>query len=551
MTEKTEYDLEAKALAALVQDDGPLAFSDLRDAGLDESMFQGQSLRRVFGIAEQLEKEHPGNWTATDLEIRVFDTFPELVEDFKSGREAERVIDTPPIARGLYEAHRRREVARLQATISTMSNAGMDCTAAIERLRRLTSKGKRPKVHLRGAGEIMGKGKKREWFMHPLLAKGKPAAVIGAGGAGKSGAAVHVICAAIAGKAFGELQPGDTGNGKIVILGKAENDALRYERELQQCFAKYPEAKDEILRRLLIWTDMDAEDDEDADMDFDALPEVEEALREVADGPDGLDGVVFDSIAYFFPPGADPNDDRAMKETTIRLHRMVHRIAPGAWTWMVHHARGGRENSLAGLDPFEATEFGRNSKMLAYTCRSVLNLTPYVRDGKRVGFVAMISKNNLAFADEIPPAFAMVYDRELGPVHDVAFDPDAYRAELAKKNGNTGTQSHPRNTGKGRTESRSATVPPPVPSRPAERKQEAVETVAGNAEDGGDTAGEISIADCIDGDEAVPAEELASRFAEKAQKSRRTAYRRINEAKANGTRVECENGYRRRTDETP
>jgi hypothetical protein len=396
-------------------------------AGVAREMLVDPLAGAVWDTAAALERERLGRWDGNDLLPAVpppdgdYSSLLDLVN--QSGLAYP--LDTVRAAAGaVIAAHGKRATLDALDEVRTATAKGEDTGEAWGRLLEVRATAGRPaRLSFMEAGEILdAKLPPKVYYVFPWLAAGALSAIVGAGGTGKSRFVLYALACVIAGKRkLGSMDvPGGSGDGRFLIVGGNENDVYRYRADLEEMARAFPDAVAELRRRLVFHVYRDG----DKLLDGDALADVAEKVREMGD----VAGVVFDPLSDFTPPGESLNDDKIMKQLCVRLRDGIKRVAPGAFVLIVHHARGGREAVGKAVDIFEAGEVGRNSKMLAATCRCVLNLVPYNESG---GVVAAVGKCNDA---RRPEPFAML-KTEAGYERDLDFDLEAWAEEVTSKKG--------------------------------------------------------------------------------------------------------------------
>ena len=388
----------------------------------------------IWDAAVALERERPGRWDGNDL----LAALPESVSDDSGFFEMmnQSVVAYPEdtvrtAAKRVIDAHGQRATLAALDEVRTGTAKGEDTGEAWGRLLEVRATAGRPaRLSFMSAGEILDAAlPPKVYHVFPWLAAGSLSAIVGAGGTGKSRFVLFALACVVAGaRKVGSMDvPARSGGGRWLVVGGNENDVHRYRADLEELVRAFPDAVPELRRRLVFHVYRDG----DKLLDVDALADVAEKVREMGD----VDGVVFDPLSDFTPPGESLNDDKIMKALCVSLRDGIKRVAPSACVLLVHHARGGREAAGKAVDVFEAGEAGRNSKLLAATCRCVLNLVPYDEAG---GIVAAVGKCNDA---KRPPPFAM-HKTEAGYLLDLDFDLEAWVAEVAgKKAGGAGRPS--------------------------------------------------------------------------------------------------------------
>ena len=396
-------------------------------AGVSREMLVDPLAGAVWEAAAALERERPGRWDGNDLLVAALPPDGDdaaLLALVNQSVVAFPVDTVRTMARRVVEAHGQRQTLAALDEVGTATAKGEDAGAAWCRLLEVRATAGRPaRLSCMDAGEILDAAlPPKVYHVHPWLAAGALSAIVGAGGTGKSRFVLFALACVIAGKRkVGSMDvPGGSGDGRWLVVGGNENDVYRYRADLEELARAFPDAVPEIRRRLVFHVYRDG----DKLLDADALADVEEKVREMGD----VAGVVFDPLSDFAPPGESLNDDKTMKALCVRLRDGIKRAAPQACVLLVHHARGGREAAGKAVDVFEAGEAGRNSKMLAATCRCVLNLVPYDENG---GIVAAVGKCNDA---RRPEPFAM-FKTDAGYVRDLDFDLEAWAEEVAGKKG--------------------------------------------------------------------------------------------------------------------
>ncbi|MBR4251301.1 MAG: AAA family ATPase [Kiritimatiellae bacterium] len=402
--------------------------------GVTREMLADALAGAVWEAAEGLERSRPGRWDGGDL----LAALPESASDGSGLFEMmnQSVVAYPEdtvrtAAKRVIEAHGQRATLAALDEVRTATARGEDAGEAWGRLLEVRATAGRPaRLSFMDAGEILDAAlPPKVYHVFPWLAAGSLSAIVGAGGTGKSRFVLFALACVIAGKRkVGSMEvPWRTDGGRWLVVGGNENDAHRYRADLEELARAFPDALPELRRRLVFHVYRDG----DKLLDVDALADVEEKVREMGDA----DGVVFDPLSDFTPPGESLNDDKTMKALCVRIRDGIKRVAPSACVLLVHHARGGREAAGKAVDVFEAGEAGRNSKMLAATCRCVLNLVPYDEAG---GIVAAVGKCNDA---KRPEPFAM-HKTDAGYLLDLDFDLEAWAEEVAgKKGGGAGRPS--------------------------------------------------------------------------------------------------------------
>lgn len=380
----------------------------------------------VWDAAATLERERPGRWDGNDLLAAV----AMLDSDALAGMMNASVVAYPldsiqGAARHVVEAHGRRRTLDALAEVRERTERGDDDSEAWGRLVEVRETAGRPaRLSFMDAGEILDAAlPPKLYFIFPWLAAGSLSAIVGAGGTGKSRFVLWALASVIAGaRTVGSMEiPGGSVGGRWLVVGGNENDVYRYRADLEELAQAFPSAVPQLRRRLVFHVYRDG----DRLLDANALPDVEEKVRELGD----VEGVVFDPLSDFAPAGESLNDDKIMKALCVRLRDGIKRVAPRACVLLVHHARGGRDAAGKAVDVFEAGEVGRNSKMLAATARCVLNLVPLDDAGGVVGFVGKCNDARK------PPPFALRKVDRAGyaPVED--FDVEAWLAEVVGKRG--------------------------------------------------------------------------------------------------------------------
>jgi hypothetical protein len=411
---------------------GATAYRELRREGVQAAMFQSAVGRSVFEAARRLEEERPGDWKSGDLYFRANRDFPSTMAELNAMFNTTPVplprlaLDSRAVGQAIVQAYRRsRTEEAAKSLLSRLKNGG-DWNEELGRLVEVGAGGSmRRRLSYFTGGENDERDEAATYHLCPVLIAGQVTSVVGAGGTGKTKVVIHWIGAAIAGSSFGDFKnPEILPGGHWLYVGGNENSKNRLLAEREDVCRFHPEAADEIRRRLVFQYAAEG----DTVLDADALDLVEEKLRELAETPDGLAGVVFDPLSDFSPRGESLNEDACMKGTVVRLREMVRRVCPVACIVLIHHSRGGRAAFLSALDPFDAGEFGRNSKMLAFTSRCSVNIVPYLYPGSVVLKVAKC--NNDAWTGK---PFAMLFDAKAGGyVEDEYFDLEAFRAKLAE-----------------------------------------------------------------------------------------------------------------------
>jgi hypothetical protein len=388
---------EAVVLGFIAEGGAP-ALHDCEAQGLTESAFPSADAATVWRMAKRLDGERT-DWPGDELLDAVNESRPELVDALLEGQGRVGCGALVPrhVGKLLKRAWKRDVLAAADALRGAVKSGG-DATEAWCRLSSVFSSGARvARVHWMTAGEILDAELPPEsWLVHPWLSPGQVSALVGAPGTGKTRFVVWSLAAMMARHpAIGSMRiPEREGGGKWLIVAGNENGLRRVQEDLRAVGAAFPEAVEEIRRRLVFHVFQDG----DLPMDAAALVWVENKLRELGEE---CEGVTFDPLSDFLPAAQSLNEDAAMKGLVVRLRNMVRRAAPKAAVLLVHHARGGRDAMLRAVDAFESGEAGRNSKMLGATCRCVLNLVPYDDAG---GVVGAVGKCNDA---RRPPPFAL------------------------------------------------------------------------------------------------------------------------------------------------
>ncbi|MBQ7252147.1 MAG: AAA family ATPase [Kiritimatiellae bacterium] len=366
--------------------------------GLAEDTFADALAVAVWRCAKKLDGE-AREWDGVALADRVSREVPGGVAQFADAMgEAVSLAFLPCRVREIAEAAWRRDTSREAAALAGQLRHGGDGAEAWEKLVALyTGNARLARVHWMTGGEVLdAPDEPNAFFVHPWLAPGTLAALVGAGGTGKTRFYLWALAAMFAGRPMVGTMPiaSRASGGKWLVVAGNENGLARLKADLSRLAGAMPDAAAGIRERLVFHVVRDG----DAPMDADALPWVEAKLRELGDA---CEGVVFDPVSDLLPAGESLNEDASMKALCVRLRGLVKRAAPKAAVLLVHHARGGREAILKAVDAFESGETGRNSKMLAATCRCVLNLVPYDGEG---GVVGAIGKCNDA---KRPEPFAL------------------------------------------------------------------------------------------------------------------------------------------------
>lgn len=380
----------------------------------------------IWDAAVALEKSRPGRWDGNDLLAAVNTADFDALAALMNASVVAYPLDTiQAAARRVVEAHGRRRTLDALAEVRDRMERGDDDGEAWGRLVEARATAGRPaRLSFMDAGEILdAKLPPKVYHVFPWLAAGSLSALVGAGGTGKSRFVLFALACVIAGKrTVGSLEiPGGSAGGRWLVVGGNENDVYRYRADLEELAQAFPSAVPQLRRRLVFQVYRDG----DKLLDADALPDVEEKVRELGD----VEGVVFDPLSDFAPPGESLNDDKIMKALCVRLRDGIKRVAPSACVLLVHHARGGRDAAGKAVDVFEAGEVGRNSKMLAATCRCVLNLVPFDEAGGVVGFVGKCNDARK------PPPFALRKVPGEGYEAVEGFDVATWLAEVVGKHG--------------------------------------------------------------------------------------------------------------------
>lgn len=390
--------------------DGCKAFRVAAGMGVSEATFPSPDGALVWRTAAKLDADG-GDWDGVALlaaleRVQAEADWPDKLAPLQETAFSGAYLPYH-VGKLLSEAWRRNALAAADGFRGALASGGAAAEAWCKLATAYSSGTVGAKVHWMTAGEILDAAEPpEEYLIFPWLCTGKMSALVGAGGTGKTRFYIWALSAMMAGHpAVGSMPiPKRTGGGKWLVVAGNENGLRRLQTDLRAIVTAFPGAVEEIRRRLCFHVAQDG----DVPMDADALPWVETKVRELGED---CEGVVFDPLSDFLPPGESLNEDAAMKGLCVRLFDMVKRAAPKAAVLLVHHARGGREAILKSVDSFESGEAGRNSRMLAATVRSVLNLVPYDEAG---GVVGVVGKLNDA---RKPPPFALrlvegVYQRE-------------------------------------------------------------------------------------------------------------------------------------------
>ena len=421
---------------------GSKEFRICKGMGISEDAFTLPDGAIVWQTAENLDKQGK-DWDGQALAGALNEVRKDLPNVLGDAMDAAISPAFLPyhVGKLLASQHLRETLAAADAFHAALAAGGDDATEAWCKLATVYSSGPSgAKVHWMTAGKILDEEIPPErYYVFPWLAEGKMSALVGAGGTGKTRVYLWALAAMVAGHpAVGSMEiPKREGGGKWLIVAGNENGLRRLQTDLRSIVTAFPGAVEEIRRRLVFHVVLDG----DVPMDADALPWVEIKLREL--GAE-CEGVVFDPLSDFLPSGESLNDDANMKALCIRLRDMVKRAAPKAAVLLVHHARGGRDAIVRAVDAFEAGEAGRNSRMLSYTCRCVLNLVPYDDAG---GVVGVVGKCNDA---KRPAPFALRLENGVY-VRDADFNFEAW-VETVKSGGKVGTDSVSVSDGGGRGE---------------------------------------------------------------------------------------------------
>ena len=425
---------EERMLVGPMLNCGAARFREAKAEGVTREMLVDTLAGAVWEAAEALERSRPGRWDGNDLLVSVAvpdGDYADLLALVNQSVVAYPEDTVRAAVKRVIEAHGQRATLAALEEVRTATAKGEDTGEAWGRLLEVRATAGRPsRLSFMDAGEVLDAAlSPKVYHVYPWLAAGSLSAIVGAGGTGKSRFVLFALASIIARRRLlGNMEiPCRTGGGRWLVVGGNENDVYRYRADLEELARAFPDAVPELRRRLVFHVYRDG----DKILDLDALADVEEKVREMGD----VDGVVFDPLSDFTPPGESLNDDKTMKALCVRLRDGIKRVAPRATVLIVHHARGGREAAGKAVDVFDAGEAGRNSKMLATTSRCVLNLVPYDEAG---GIVAAVGKCNDA---KRPEPFAM-HKTEAGYVRDLDFDLEAWAEEVAgKKGGGAGRPS--------------------------------------------------------------------------------------------------------------
>jgi len=356
--------------------------------GVTREMLVDALAGAVWDAAAALDRERPGRWDGNDALCAANPPEGEVAAllDLVNQSVVAYPLDTVrAVAPRVVEAHGRRRLLEGLAEVRGLVERGEEAGEAWGRLLEVrATAGRAARLSFMDAGEILDAAlPPKVYHVFPWLASGELSAIVGAGGTGKSRFVLYALASVIAGaRKVGSMEiPGGSSGGRWLVVGGNENDVHRYRMDLEELARAFPEAVPELRRRLVFHVYRPG----DKLLDAEALLDVEEKVRELGD----VEGVVIDPLSDMMPstPDASLNDDSTMKGLCVRIRDGIKRVAPKACVLLVHHARGGREAMGRAVDAFEAGEAGRNSKMLAATCRCVLNLVPFDEAGGVVGFV--------------------------------------------------------------------------------------------------------------------------------------------------------------------
>ena len=423
-----------RRLCGLMLNAGTAVYGIARAHGVSGEMMQDRLAREIWAAAERLAREGPGQWDGPAL-LAAVDTTEDL--DGLLQLVQVSVVGFPedvarPLAREVVAAHGKRQLLdALAAYREVVERDGDEGAVWAQLLERKSAAGRvRRLSFVSGEWLLAHRPPPKTYVLEPLVAAGEMCAVVGPPGCGKSRLVLSMLAAAVAGeKSFGTLPiPSGFGDGRFLIVSGNENGRHRLTSDLEELCAAYPSAKEELPRRFRFHK----VEGGDKPFDFAAWGDVLEEVREMGD----CLGVVLDTLSDATPPGESLNDDATMKALCVHLRDTLKQVAPRAFLMLLHHARGGREQMARAVDPFEAGECGRNSKLLAGTCRAVLNVVPLDGEG---GVVCQIGKLNDA---KKPPAFAMrkVPGAGYAPVED--FNLEQWLEQTVGKRNGGGARGH-------------------------------------------------------------------------------------------------------------
>lgn len=259
--------------------------------------------------------------------------------------------------------------------------------------------------------------KPRGWFWGECFALGQLQTIIGQGGLGKSRMALNLVRNQVLGLPFGGLPTGQKPLAHLMM--GSENSIHRLQYDIQRMSRGLSEDQRRLLGGRIFLATIENPDDGyislDSEMNVKRWKSTVQSVK-----PD---------VLWVDPYGdihaGDANSDSDTRYTIGMLSRLVRAVNPEAGIVILHHARTGSSN-IAQAVGFDAANFGKNSKALFSSCRSVVNLAPFDKSDNPPILCANAKNNN---ARRFEP-FKLVLDEDSMTYSHESVDVEAWQNEV-------------------------------------------------------------------------------------------------------------------------